>query len=251
MDRRKKPLSYHISELRKRMLKIAIVFTTVACTSYFFAETLFGILAYPLLGIPQAQKLIFTELTEVFQTYVRLALGTGALVCVPLVFHELWAFILPGLKRRESHRLRPVFYISPLLFFAGISFAYLFVLPNAVKFFASFAGVLNINAVGLPLVLEARIADYFGLSLQILFAFGIAFQLPVFLYIAHWFGIVSVDNLRSLRRIALVVILVISAILTPPDVLSMLALAIPLYGLYEGTIFFLKRLPQRSRIKHA
>lgn len=251
MDRRKRPLAHHVHELRKRLLRIACVFLLVAIASYFYAHVIFVVLAQPLAGLPQAQRMIFTELTEVFQTYVRLALGSGALVCLPLVFHELWQFILPGLKKHEATMMRPVFVLSPLLFFVGVSFSYFFILPNAVRFFASFASILHVSAMGLPLVLEARIAEYYGLSIQILLAFGVAFQLPVIIYLAHCFQIVSLDNLQALRRVALVVILIVAAILTPPDVFSMLALAIPLYGLYEGTIFFLKRWPQKRRVKHA
>lgn len=240
MDRKKYPLMFHILELRRRLLKIAVIFFVVSILGYFKAEFFLSILIHPLTSLGVNKRLIFTELTEVFSTYVKLGLTLGTLTSLPFLFNELWKFLLPGLKKKEQKQLRPIFVISPLLFIGGLTFSYFFVLPNAVYFFGSFESLIGSAHKEIPLVLEARISDYFSLSTQILCAFGIAFQLPVIMYIANLIGFLTYQNMQEFRRIAIIVILVISAILTPPDVLSMFALAIPLYGLYEGTILFLK-----------
>jgi sec-independent protein translocase protein TatC len=180
----------------------------------------------------------FTALTEAFFTYLKVAIFGGMFISFPLIAHQIWLFIAPGLYRSEKRALLPFLLASPVMFILGAALAYYFIFPAAFKFFVSF----ETPAVqgGVPIQLEAKVGEYLDLVMKLIFAFGIAFQMPVALSLMAKVGIVSSKGLRGARRYAIVGIFVFAAIVTPPDPMSQIGLAIPLIGLYELSIFAAK-----------
>lgn len=246
MDRRKYPWSYHFTELRTRALRVLLVFTLGTLAGWFFAPHLFQALLLPYAKSTNAQQLIYTSLTEAFVTYMRIGISTGLLIATPYALNQFWAFLSPGLKAQEARNLKPLFWITPLLFASGMMFAYFLVLPNAFAFFASFQETVSLDQQTLTLDLMARMESYLDLTLQIIYAFGFAFQVPVLMYVLVVTGVCTPDHYRNYRRVAIILIMIMSAILTPPDVMSMVVLAIPVYALYEGTIIIIARTTKRK-----
>lgn len=245
------PLVEHLTELRKRLVWTVMVFSIVAAVAYYFAADIYALLTAPLAeqsgGMPD-RRLIYTGLTEAFTTYLKLALFAAGLITVPFIMLQIWLFMVPGLYPSEKRRILPFFLAAPLLFAAGGALCFFIVIPVAWEFFLSFE--VQQPANGLPIILEARVGEYLGLTMTLIFAFGFAFQLPVILGLLAQFGIVKADHLARFRRWALVLILIVAAILTPPDILSQTALAIPLYCLYEISIA-LVRIMQRKQPAHS
>lgn len=243
------PLMGHLLELRRRLFICMILFVVASAVSYLFSETLLTVLAAPLLhaeGGPS--RLIYTGLTEAFITFIKISCFSGAVISLPFIFSQVWLFIRPGLFNQERRVFWPFLLASPLLFFAGLAFAYFCVLPPAWSFFLAFQQ--QALQKGVTLGLEARVGEYVSLAMQILLAFSICFQLPVVLVLMGKFKLVSSKTLIKSRRYAFLGILITSAILTPPDVLSMIALACPLYALYELSIFFIKGFEGRQPIRN-
>lgn len=231
----------HALELRTRLIYCVLFFALCASVAYAYAEHIFNYLLSPL--PPEAShRLIYTGLPEAFLTYVKLALWTGLFVSLPFMIHQVWRFIAPGLYKEERKSVFFFMLLTPLLFFTGAAFSFYAVIPNAWKFFLSFEQ-RQIDMV--PIVLEARISEYLSITLQLVFAFGCAFLLPVALFVCHKIGVLSVTQLTQGRRYAFILILIVSAILTPPDVFSMIALSIPLYFLYEMSIILIKSFTQK------
>ncbi len=238
------PLVHHLLELRKRLFICIILFVGASALSYGFSHDLLHFLAEPLLKAQGGEgRLIYTGLTEAFVTFIKLSCFSGALISLPFIFNQLWRFISPGLYAQEKRFFWPFLVASPLLFFLGLAFAYYCVLPPAWSFFLAFQN--QTLASGLALTLEARISEYVSLAMQILLAFSICFQLPIALILLGRFGVLSSGALMKGRRYAFLGILILSAILTPPDVLS--TLACPLYALYEFSIFCIGGLESRQR----
>jgi sec-independent protein translocase protein TatC len=240
-------LTDHLLELRRRLLLVVVLFGVLSAVGYTQAEALFHILVRPLqtlLSSSPNHRLIYTALPEAFLTYLKVALFFGGFVTCPLALMHLWRFIMPGLYQSERQKWRFYFVATPLLFYGGALFAYTLVIPKAWAFFLSFevpqgSGVL-------PIHLEARMGEYLSMTLQMLFAFGLSFLLPIALMIACQTGLVTVEMLARGRRYALLLILIASAILTPPDLFSMIALAIPLYALYESALLFIRMATKRQ-----
>ena len=226
----------HALELRTRLIACLVFLLICAGIAYAYAQEIFAFLLTPL-PEGESRRLIYTGLPEAFLTYVKLALWTGVFVALPFIFLQVWRFVAPGLYANERRVFLLFMGLTPLLFFTGAAFSFYVVIPNAWKFFLSFE---QTHGVGVPIVLEARISEYLSLTLQLIFAFGGAFLLPVVLFILNKIGVLSAGQLASGRRYAFVLILILAAILTPPDVFSMIALAIPLYFLYEMSIILIK-----------
>jgi sec-independent protein translocase protein TatC len=236
------PLLDHLVELRRRLMWSIAAFLVCFVVCYHFSAQIYGFLAQPLVDILEKQsgtprRLIFTQLYEVFFTYLRVAFFGAAFVSFPVIASQVWLFVAPGLYRSEKRAFFPFLAATPVLFVLGAALAYYFVFPFAWRFFISFE---NPPGSSVPIQLEAKVSEYLDLVMKLIFAFGITFELPVLLTLLAKVGIVSSAGLRKFRRYAYVGMFVIAAILAPPDVITQTGLAIPLIALYEISIIAAK-----------
>ena len=239
IDDKPMPLLEHLVELRKRLMWALLSFVIAFAVCYYFSKQIYMFLAQPLADIlqektGQERRMIFTALTEAFFTYLKVAMFGAAFISFPIAASQLWLFVAPGLYRSEKRALLPFLAATPVLFLLGASLAYYFIFPLAWRFFLSFE--VPATAGNLPIQLEAKVSEYLGLVMKLIFAFGIAFEMPVALTLLAKVGIISAAGLRKHRRYAYVGMFVIAAVLTPPDIISQLGLAIPLLGLYEISV---------------
>ena len=235
----KQPFLSHLEELRKRLIVSAIAVGVGFGLSYFFAERLFLILVSPLKeNLPAGDRLIFTNLPEMFFTYIKTAFVTGILLSAPLIFYEIWMFVAPGLYQREKRYVIPFVVCSSILFVGGALFGYFIVFPFGFRFFLSFA---NEYIQALP-----SVKQYFSFAIKLLFAFGIVFELPVVVFFLARIGLINADLLKKKRKYAILLTFVTAAILTPPDVITQCMMAGPLLVLYEIGIFVAK-IAERKR----
>jgi sec-independent protein translocase protein TatC len=248
------PLLAHLAELRSR-LKI-IIFTLLAGfgIGYLISDTTFALLTVPLkdaFGDETGRRLIYTGLTEAFVTKMRLGLFTAFLLTFPVIATQIYLFLAPGLYKHEKGVLLPYLVAAPLLFFLGATMAYLYIFPAAWQFFLSFE--TGSATLGLPLQLEARMSEYLDLAMSIILAFGVSFQLPILLTLLVRMGLITLQTLQKGRRYAIVILITVAAILTPPDVISQIGLFSALYLLYELSIIACKlvRKPLAQEVEHA
>lgn len=239
----------HLIELRKRLMISALAFIVAFILCFFVAQDIYGVLQRPLAAVVLAKgadrHMIFTAPTEAFFTYLEVAAFAAAFICFPVWAGQLWAFVAPGLYKHEKKAFLPFLVATPVLFVAGAATVYFIVLPMALRFFLSFE-TLGIAAEGtLPIALDAKVSEYLSLVMKLIFAFGIAYQLPVLLTLLARVGIISSNALVEKRRYAIVGVFVAAAILTPPDVLSQLSLAIPMLLLYEISILACRRIERK------
>ncbi len=232
----RQPLLSHLLELRQRLLWCLGAVALAFCGCYYFAADIYAILVSPLATAMHGEerRLIYTGLAEAFLTFIKLALWAAGLLSFPVIAVQIWRFVAPGLYRHERRAFLPFLLATPLLFALGTAMAYFFVMPLAWHFFLSFE--TGAAVTGLPIQLEARVSEYLSISMTLIFAFGIAFQLPVLLVLLVRVGVLTVQQLVEFRRFAIVLIFVVAAVITPPDVLSQLLLAVPLVLLYELSI---------------
>ena len=236
----KQPFMSHLEELRKRLIICAITVGIGFAISYIFAERLFQILVTPLTRImPEGDRLIFTNLPEMFLTYLKTAVICGILLTAPVLFHQLWMFIAPGLYQHEKKYAIPFVVFSTILFVGGALFGYFIVFPFGFKFFLGFA---NEYIQALP-----SVKQYFSFAIKLLFAFGIVFELPVVAFFLSKMGIVTPEFLKKKRKYALLMTFVMAAILTPPDVITQLMMAGPLIILYEIGIL-VARMARKKKV---
>jgi len=223
----------HLTELRKRLLYTLSFFCLAFAVSFFFKEHIFSMLALPLTEIltKTGGQFIYTSLPEAFTTYLKLCFMTAFAVSLPIILTQGWLFVAPALYRGEKKLSAVILLTSPILFLGGAYFAYKFIMPQAWAFFLNFE--VSSMTAGVPLKLQAKISKYLSLTTQILFAFGLSFQLPLIMILLGKLGLVKASVLLKGRKYALLIIMIVSAFLTPPDVLSMLGLTLPLYILYE------------------
>lgn len=222
----KQPFLSHLEELRKRLIVCAIAVGVGFVISYFFSEYLFQILIAPLKAVmPEGDRLIFTNLPEMFLTYLKVAFISGVLLSAPVIFYELWMFIAPGLYQSEKGYVIPFVVFSTILFVGGSLFGYFVVFPFGFKFFMGFS---NESVQALP-----SVKQYFSFSLKLLFAFGLVFELPVVVFFLAKMGVVTPEFLKRKRKYAILCTFILAAILTPPDVITQIFMAIPLLALYE------------------
>ncbi|HXR20148.1 MAG TPA: twin-arginine translocase subunit TatC [Steroidobacteraceae bacterium] len=229
----------HLLELRSRLLRamIAVLIAFLPCAYY--SNQIFDWLARPLVAkLPPGQKLIATTVTATFTAPLKLALVTGLLIAMPYVLYQIWAFVAPGLYRKEKRFAMPLLVSAIVLFYVGVAFSYLFVFPLVFRFFVA-TTPHNVQ-------LMADITNYLHFALTLFVAFGVAFETPVAVVLLVLTNIVTLQKLRAVRGYVLIVVFIIAAILTPPDVMSQTAMAIPMYLLFEGGILFAAILQRSS-----
>jgi len=243
------PLLDHLVELRRRLTYSVSGVVFCFFVSFYFAGDVFNFLVAPLTEIwrgEEARRLIYTALHEKFFTEVKVAFFTGAFIAFPLIANQVWIFVAPGLYKNEKHAFLPFLVATPILFILGGAFVYYLVLPVAWAFFA---GYEQQAAEGmLAIELEPKVNEYLSLVMRLIFAFGISFELPVVMTLLARVGLATSKGMREKRRYAVVIAFVAAAILTPPDPMSQIGLAIPIIVLYEISIYC-ARLVERGRAK--
>lgn len=238
LDETKAPLLDHLIELRRRLFRAMLALAAAFAVCFYFADEIFGMLVRPLYyAFPAGEgRLVFTKLYEAFFVEIKVSMFAAFLLSFPVIANQLWAFIAPGLYAKEKKAFLPFLIVTPILFAMGASLAYFVVMPTAFKWFLAFEG----TAGGLPQEALPAMGDYLDLVMRFIFAFGISFLLPVLLMLLNKAGIVSRDQLVATRRYVIVGIFVIAALITPPDVVSQIALAIPLLLLFEASMWLMK-----------
>jgi sec-independent protein translocase protein TatC len=250
IDDKPMPLLEHLLELRQRVLLALGGFILAFIVCYVFSKQIYGFLAAPLANILQEQtgaerRMIFTALYEAFFTYLKVALWGAMMISFPWWATQLWLFVAPGLYKSEKRAVAPFLIATPFFFAAGAAFCYYFVIPAAWTFFLSFESPAGPGE--LPIQLEAKVNEYLSLVMKLLFAFGFAFLMPVGLVLLCRVGIITPEGMAAKRRYAIVGMFVLAAIITPPDVISQVGLALPLLLLYEASIVAAKLLRKRDR----
>ncbi len=232
IDDSKMPLLDHLIELRRRLLWSIAALGIAFCVCLYFAEPIFGFLVQPLLHAGQG-KLIYTDIFEAFFVNLKVAFFAALMIAFPVIVTQMWRFVAPGLYANEKAALRPFLLVTPVLFTAGAALAYYVAMPIALKYLLTgFSGdVGGVAREALP-----AIGNYLNFVTKFLFGFGVAFLLPVLLILLERAGIVTRTQLQKGRRYAIVAVVAIAAVLTPPDIISQLLLAVPLCLLYELAI---------------
>ncbi len=238
IDDKKMPLMEHLVELRTRLLYSIVAFIAAFGVAYYFHQPIFNFLVQPLNHVFEGQsgrRMIFTAPTEAFFTYIKVAFFTACALSFPVIANQVWLFVAPGLYRKEKNAFLPFIVATPVMFTLGSALLYYFVLPVALKFFASFE--MPAADGQLPIQLEAKMSEYLSLVMTLIFAFGVSFELPVLLLLLVRVGLISAETLASKRRYAVVGCVAFAGVVTPPDVFSQLSLAIPMYLLYEASVW--------------
>lgn len=262
------PLVEHLAELRNRLIWSVVAFIVAMIAVFPFAKTILGFLLEPIeaamrgLGNPNP-VMQYTAPQELLFTYFHISVVGGLALSFPVIGYQLWRFVAPGLYRNEKQAFLPFLIASPVLFFTGAAFAQYIVTPLAMAFFLGFADLPSmvsatlIQLQGLPaasgaapsegieIVFQGKVDQTLDISLKLITAFGLCFQLPVLLTLMGKAGLASSAGLAGMRRYAIVLMLLVSAIVTPPDIMSMMALFLAIYPLYEVSIFLIRRMEKR------
>ena len=232
----KMTLMQHFAELRRRILWVALIFAAGFGAGWFFAPPLQAFLTQALPAVWPGGTMLYTGLADGLMIQFSLATGVALMVAAPAALWHVWAFVAPGLKKNEKRVIWPILLMSPVLFLAGAAFAFYILFPIAFKFFVD----LN-QAAPVPSVLMPAARDYLSFAIGLLKVFGVAFQLPLVLVLLNRIGVLRRSVAVRMRRYAIVMIVVAAAMLTPPDVVSQIILALPMWALFEISILFMRR----------
>lgn len=232
------PLMDHLIELRARLIRALIAFFLMFIGCFAFAKPIYNILVWPYVravGSPENAHLIYTHGLEFFQTQILVAAFGAGFLAFPVVAIQIYKFVAPGLYKHERKAFLPYLIATPVLFFIGACVVYFIAMPLLMRFSVGMQQLATDTTPGITFM--PKVADYLSLIMTLIFAFGLCFQLPVVLTLLARAGIVNSDFLKEKRRYAIVIVFVMAAIFTPPDVISQFALAIPTLLLYEASIF--------------
>ena len=243
----------HLTELRKRLINTLIFLICLFVICYLFSDYIYGFLVEPYAEAVKDDKinrrLIFTALQETFLTYLKVSFFTAFFFTSPFILIQIWKFIAPGLYEHEKSAIMPYLIVTPILFLLGGMLVYYLIMPLAIKFFLSFESIGNIT--NLPIQLEAKVNEYLSLIMKLIFAFGLSFQLPVVLSLLARIGLIDSVFLKERRKFVIVIIFACAAVLTPPDPITQIGLAIPLLILYELSIISVKLIENKIKEKNA
>ena len=239
MDEKKLSLTAHLQELRKRLILSFIAVGAGFILCYAFADSIFNILALPLLKVmPAGGSLIFTSVAEAFFTYMKVAFIAGLILASPFVLYQIWAFVAPGLYQKEKRYVVPFVSLGSLFFAMGILFGYFVAIPFGFKFLLGYASDF---IKPMP-----SMKEYLSFSIKFLLAFGLVFEFPVVLVLLSRIGVIDAKMLARQRKYAILLIFVFAAVMTPPDLISQVLMALPLIGLYELSILLSKFFGKKS-----
>lgn len=231
----KMTLMQHFSELRRRILWCALIFIIAFCFGWIISPYTELFLTQPLLNVWDDAELLYTGISDGLMIQFSLATLIALIITIPALMWHIWAYIAPGLHRNEKNFLVPIFLLSPILFITGAAFAFYILFPVVFKFF------LELNAsVQVPTVLLPAISGYLAFSIGMLKVFGIAFQLPLVLVCLNRAGILSKESVIKSRRYVIIAVFIFAAMLTPPDIISQILLAVPMLLLFEISILFMR-----------
>ncbi len=243
----------HLVELRERLIHSIVFLFILFAVSYFFSEEIYSFLVNPYAEAVKDnnldRRLIFTALQETFLTYLKVSFFTAFFFTSPYILMQIWKFIAPGLYDNEKSAILPYLIITPILFLLGGILVYYLIMPLAIKFFLSFES--SALETSLPIQLEAKVNEYLSLVMKLIFAFGLSFQLPVVLSLLARIRIVDSKFLKEKRKYVVVMIFAAAAILTPPDPITQIGLAVPLLILYELSIISVKLIEKKLKENNA
>lgn len=233
---KKMTMMQHFAELRRRVLWTVGFFVLTFGLGWWVAPYIQEFLTSPLIAVWDDAQMLYTGITDGLMITLSLALLVAIMLTIPFALYQTWAFVAPGLHQNERRFVLPIFILSPLLFITGAAFAFYALFPTVFRFF------MNLNEMApVPAIIMPAVRDYLGFAIGLLKVFGIAFQLPLVMVLLNRIGVLSRDSAVKMRRYAIVIIAVVAAILTPPDVVSQILLALPMWALFEISILFMKK----------